>query len=305
MELQFKKIGLEDRDVIHRRLMMNATRSCEDSFANLYLWSRVYPIEYAVWEDLVLIRSIGGENWRFPIGPRDKIREALEIMEETARREGHPFRMVLVAKPEYELLEQWFPGKYQVEWDRDIADYVYEREKLASLSGKKYHGKKNHVNKFVRTWPDWTYEPILPDHVEECFQMAMQWRKEEGIDEGMSEGLEEAEEMSAELGVSLNMLRLMEELKLSGGCLKAGGRVVAFTIGEPLCEDTFVVHIEKALTDIDGAYTMINQQFVLHEMENYTYVNREDDTGDEGLRLAKESYHPVMMIEKGTVTLHS
>ena len=79
--------------------------------------------------------------------------------------------------------------------------------------------------------------------------------------------------------------------------------MVAFTLGEPVSEDTFVVHIEKAYADVRGAYPLINQQFLEHEVADYTYVNREDDTGDEGLRKAKLSYHPVFMVEKGAVTL--
>ena len=87
-----------------------------------------------------------------------------------------------------------------------------------------------------------------------------------------------------------------------GGVLKVDGAIAAFTIGEPICEDTFVVHIEKAFADIDGAYTMINQQFAEHECAGYRYINREEDTGAEGLRKAKRSYKPVFMVEKGVVT---
>ena len=95
---------------------------------------------------------------------------------------------------------------------------------------------------------------------------------------------------------------LFEELNLVGGLLRLDGELIAFTIGEPICEDTFVVHIEKAFGHIQGAYPMINQQFVEHECMNYTYINREDDTGSEGLRKAKRSYRPVFMVEKGVVT---
>lgn len=101
---------------------------------------------------------------------------------------------------------------------------------------------------------------------------------------------------------STEFLRLFEELHLTGGVLRIDGKVVAFTIGEPICEDTYVVHIEKAYADVQGAYTMINQQFVEHECMNYKYVNREDDTGAEGLRKAKLSYRPAFMVEKGDVT---
>ena len=105
--------------------------------------------------------------------------------------------------------------------------------------------------------------------------------------------------------VTLNSLRLFEELELKGGLLRVNGEIVAFTMGEPISEDTFVVHIEKAFADVQGAYPMINQQFVEHECMNYKYVNREEDTGAEGLRKAKLSYRPVFLVEKGVVTKKS
>ena len=94
---------------------------------------------------------------------------------------------------------------------------------------------------------------------------------------------------------------MLEELELIGGILRVEGEVVAFTIGEPISDDTFVVHIEKAYAEIQGAYPMINQQFVEHECLKYKYVNREEDTGAEGLRKAKLSYQPVFLVEKGNV----
>ena len=131
------------------------------------------------------------------------------------------------------------------------------------------------------------------DNVEECFQMALKWRNQNGC--------EEDPEKNAEMCVTLNSLRLYKELGLKGGVLKIGERIVAFTVGEPLSPDTFVVHIEKAFPDVEGAYPMINQQFVQHECMDYTYVNREEDTGAEGLRKAKLSYRPAFLEEKGVV----
>lgn len=124
--------------------------------------------------------------------------------------------------------------------------------------------------------------------------MALKWRNESGCEEDV--------EKNAEMCVTLNSLRLFEELELKGGLLRVNGEIVAFTMGEPISEDTFVVHIEKAFADVQGAYPMINQQFVEHECMNYKYVNREEDTGAEGLRKAKLSYRPVFLVEKGVVT---
>ncbi len=106
--------------------------------------------------------------------------------------------------------------------------------------------------------------------------------------------------MQEEYDVVKEALMCFEELGLTGGLLRKDGEVIAFTLGEPLSDDTFVVHFEKAFPEIQGAYTMINQQFVLAECQNYKYINREEDTGDEGLRKAKLSYHPVILLSKYT-----
>ena len=135
---------------------------------------------------------------------------------------------------------------------------------------------------------------MTKNNVEDCFQMALKWRNENGCEEDL--------EKNAEICVTLNSLRLFEELGLKGGVLRIDGEVAAFTVGEPICSDTFGVHIEKAYAEVQGAYPMINQQFVSHECMDYKYVNREEDTGAEGLRKAKMSYRPVFMVEKGTVT---
>ena len=206
-----------------------------------------------------------------------------------------PFQLHNITKEDFAKLEELYPGRFDIRYERDYADYVYETEKLASLSGKKLHSKKNHVNKFKSLYPDWSYEPITKDNVEECFQMALRWRE--------LNGCEADEEKHAEICVTLNFLRLFEELEMRGGALRVNGEIVAFTVGEPvgMRQDTLVVHIEKAFSDIQGAYTMINQQFAIHEGKGFQYMNREDDVGEEGLRQAKLSYKPVFLIEKGVV----
>ena len=223
------------------------------------------------------------------------MKNVIPVLERYCEDRGRTFSMYNVTPDNFERLQEWFPDRYQIEYDRDQADYVYETEKLATLSGKKLHGKRNHINKFKIMYEDrWSYEPMTKDNVEDCFQMALKWRNENGC--------EEDSEKNAEICVTLNSLRLFEELGLKGGVLRIDGEVAAFTVGEPICSDTFCVHIEKAYAEVQGAYPMINQQFVSHECMDYKYVNREEDTGAEGLRKAKMSYRPVFMVEKGTVT---
>lgn len=293
---KFKDVELSDQEILEAYYRKLNSRSCDDCFSNLYLWKHLEPMEYQIVDGVLVLRSKTPKSFfRFPMGDEDRLSGVLDGMQQFAKAEGVPFLMRLVTREQFEVLDRVCPGKFHFEPTRNFWDYVYETEKLANLSGRKYHGKKNHINKFLRDYSDWSYEPITDDNVEECFQMGLKWRVLNDCDQLF--------EKRIEMCVALNSLRLLKELHLKGGLLRVNGSVVAYTIGEMVNEDTFVVHIEKALTDIEGAYTVINQQFVEHEMQDCPYVNREDDTGDEGLREAKESYHPVMMVEKGDVTL--
>ena len=297
-EAKFKRPELTDRDLIDFYFKKYPSRSCDRTFANVYLWARFYEVEFAQYNNVLLFRdNSAGYGYAFPAGEDEDVKAAIEDIMKWEKEKGVPFCLYGVTKENFAKLETWFPGKFDITYHRDEADYVYESEKLATLSGKKLHGKRNHVNKFKALHGDnWSYETITEDNLEECFQMALKWRN--------LNGCEDDEEKNSEMCVTLNSLRLYKELNLTGGLLRVDDEIAAFTIGEAVNDDTFVVHIEKAYADVEGAYTMINQQFVEHEIAGkYEYTNREDDVGEEGLRKAKLSYKPVFMVEKGVVTL--
>lgn len=297
LEFDFKRPQLEDKEVISHYFKHHTSRSCERTFVNVFLWARFYNVTFAIIEDTLVFKSEDENSFAFayPAGEPENVKKALDTLYQYSQERGVPFRLYNVTPDHFEQIEAWYPGRFQIEYNEDLADYVYESEKLCTLAGKKLHGKRNHINKFKSLYEGrWSYETMSGDNVEECFQMALKWRNLNGCDDDP--------EKNSEMCVTLNSLRLFRELELTGGILRVDGQIVAFTIGEPICSDTFVVHIEKAFPDVQGAYTMINQQFVEHECMDYRYVNREEDTGDEGLRKAKRSYRPVFMVEKGVVT---
>lgn len=296
MDFNWKKIELSDRETIQKYYLEEKSRNCEATFANNFLWAPHYDMSYTIMEGmLVFLVQKDVVSVSFPLGAGD-LKKTVDALLAYFAKEGLEFQMHLVFREQFERLDALYPGKFEIAYDRDVADYVYESEKLITLSGKKLHGKRNHINKFKELHPDWSYEPITGENTPECLAMAQEWRVLNGCDED--------EEKNAEFCVTLNALKMREELGLAGGLLRAEGRVVAFTLGEPGgAEDVFIVHIEKAYADVQGAYPMINQQFVMHEGADYQYINREEDTGAEGLRKAKLSYYPVMMVEKGVVRL--
>ena len=294
INIHWKPLGMEDEGIINHYYRMEPVRNCEFTFANNYLWAPSYGIRYAVVEDmLVFLSDEAGMSVSCPLGRADFKKTVDTLLGYFAER-GEPFRMHLVSPKQFGELERLYPGRFRVEYDRDAADYVYESERLISLAGKKLHGKRNHINRFKENFPDWRYEKITDENVAECLDMAEEWR--------IRNDCAKRGEKHKEFCVTVHALKSLKELNLQGGLIRAGGRVVAFSIGEPCGEDMFVVHIEKAFADVQGAYPIINQQFVEHEAAGYRYINREEDTGEEGLRRAKLSYDPAFLMEKGLVT---
>lgn len=294
-QIIWKEITEAEAELFSEYYQKEQSRSCEHSFVNNLLWAPFYHMEYSIIEDCLVFKS-GKEEFSvsFPLG-KNNVRAAVEALLIYFEEQDKPFCMHMVTPEQFAWLKEEYPDTFKIVYNPDAADYIYESEKLISLAGKKLHGKRNHINNFKKNYPDFQYEKITKANKEECLEMAQRWRVENGCDEN--------EEKHKEFCVTLRALKQLEELGLTGGLIRAGGKVVAFSIGEPLCEDTFVVHIEKAYADVQGAYPMMNQQFVLHEASTYRYINREEDTGAEGLRKAKQSYYPVFMQEKGDVTL--
>ena len=293
MGITWKKLDVEDKEIIQHYYHMEPIRNCEFTFANNLLWAPFYEIRYAVVEDmLVFISDEEQMSVSCPLGNAD-MKKTVDALTDFFKEKKKPFKMHLVSPKQFEKLEALYPGRFEIEYDRDSADYVYETERLISLAGKKLHGKRNHINRFKENYPDWKYERITDENVAECMAMAEEWKCQNGC-------LEKGEKHN-EFCVTMKALQQIKELELQGGLIRAGGKVVAFAIGEPCGTDMFVVHIEKAFADVQGAYPMINQQFAAHEAAHFKYINREEDTGEEGLRKAKLSYAPVFFMEKGLI----
>jgi hypothetical protein len=176
---------------------------------------------------------------------------------------------------------------YAIEPDRDNFDYLYLRSDLATLSGKKFHKKKNHVNAFELTYPDHSIKPLDPSTRADALEVLEHWvSREENPEDTDYKAAREA-------------LELMDQFDMTGLVLYVDGLPVAWTLAEMVAGGrTAAVHFEKARTDIRGAYQYINYAFAQSLPESVEFVNREQDLGDEGMRQAKMTYRPVGFVEK-------
>lgn len=287
--MTFKEISMGNREEMKKYLRQSGNRGCNFCVGNILTWGESLSIEYTIAEEILVFRRVEGEQVLYHVsGQNENFSELVESLFSDAKELGKEMALCDLSREMTEVLREAYPGIFKVEYDRDGSDYVYETASLANLSGKRYHKKKNHVNRFCKKH-DFSYEEISPENKEECLKMAQLWLSDREMDESL-----EAERAAIE-----NAFRYYEILGFEGGFLRVDGQVMAFTLGERAADDTFVTHFEKALDTYPELYAVINQQFAKNHLEKrYRYVNREEDLGLSGLRKAKLSYHPVFMVDK-------
>ncbi len=296
--IDFHTPTLADKPWVDACLAQGEYRACEYNFTTLFTWAPGYCITIAKTGEFLTGRLRGhrGCAYLWPAGKGD-LSAVLDELEQDAAERGEPFQLVCLTQAEADTLERLRPGQFEFVDDRDGHDYLYEVDKLADLAGRKLHGKRNHCKHFEEANPDWAYEVMTAASVDECMAMDAEWDRRSRIREGAGE----EEDISNEKKALLLAFHNFEALGLEGGILRVEGQVVAFTMGDRLGSDAFDVHFEKAYSELQGAFAVINREFARHVREAHPevkYLNREDDMGIEGLRRAKESYYPDLMVEK-------
>jgi len=288
----FKQLAIEDKEVFDRYLHTDPPVISELTFTNLFIWRQCHNPVWMEREDCLLIalREKSGPMFGLPpTGLGDKTR-ALDFLAEQLRLADPNARISRV--PEI-FVEQFVDyGKYEVLPDRNNSDYVYRSDDLINLPGRKYHRKKNHLNKFLKTYTH-EYHALDEELLKYFLDMQEQWCQ-------LKDCKTHPDLLEEDYAV-YQALTHLRELDYQGGAIIIDGRVEAFALGEPLNENTAVIHIEKANQEISGIYAAINQLFCLHAWAGMEYINREQDLGIEGLRKAKESYAPHHLVNKYTL----
>lgn len=285
------ELTLEHREALQRAFRAAGPEISEFAFANVYLFRRAHQYRLSVLGDFLVLTARGydGKVYAFPPLGSGSAREAsLRLCDRLAAEGGEP---LLFPVPRSLLEAQYSDGRWVVEADRDQADYVYSREDLAALPGKKFHKRRNRLLKFIREEAaGYGYAPLSDEHVSECLALADEWC---GVRCSVSRP-----STYLETDAAREALRERAPLGLTGGVVTISGRVAAFTLGEELNPEVFVVHFEKSRAGHEGLAQLINRDFCVEALSGYRYVNREQDLGDPGLRQAKEQYNPVCMAEK-------
>lgn len=290
--IDFQRIDLSNREQYRARLQTGGERGCEYSLVNLFIWGRQ---KIAMLHGCVAFFSQYDRQsvYPFPVGDGD-VHAVLEAIIHDAHVRGLECRLVCMTAADCALLEELYPGKFHFHPDRTYCDYIYKIDDLAKLPGRKFQRKRNHLNRFRQNHPNCRLVSIDESMLPAVKEMADRWYQ-------VRSEADPQNDFELEKTALRRAFEHWNELGLEGAVLMEDGKILAMSAGSFLRDDTFDVHFEKALEDVDGAYAAINQGFSAHLQEKYPalrWLNREDDLGLPGLRKAKLSYCPDHLVVK-------
>ncbi len=288
--LKFRDIRVEDKELFDR--YKSETSASEGSFATLYIWDDYYRAQVADDGEFFYYKFNVRDripSYYFPLGHGDP-NVALDRLKEYCRANGHIMAFRLVNEEQLQKLMAYPGAKFVANEERDCEDYVYPTEQMITLAGKKLHAKRNHINYFVENY-NYSYEEVdAATAVNECAPLMYELVSEKDHNQNPFE-------LSAMKKYFDNYSALGEK----GAVIRVDGKIVAMSFGEAIKNDMALIQLEQARDEYRGAYQMINKLFCENAWSGYTYVNREEDMGIDGLRQAKESYQPAFLVKKYTV----
>ena len=289
--LSYSRVDAQCIPIIRPYFELQNSRSCDYTAGVIYMWRTYFDTEYTLHEEALFLRmrSFSGHQFHLlPLGSHN-IEQSLRLL--TPDDDGM-LRFSAVTDDQLPLLTQVFGTPHSLIEERRWADYIYDRESLATYAGKKLAGQRNHVNRFMKEQGSFIYDPITEANTDEAERFLHAHMEAQGKDHPTAQ---------AEYGYTIDMLHRLSALKLTGALLKLpNGSPVGMCLGS-VVGDTLFVHAEKALRSINGAGQLLCREFAAHAAPHIKYINREDDMGDEGLRYAKMSLHPSIILMKHTV----
>ena len=296
MSLAFHVPLLSDRPAATEAASAAGAGENDASFVNLFLLRRKYGTEIAFSDGMLLRKYSKGVRagcYGFPIGSGN-LRAALSAMMQDAGNK-QPFRLTLLTEQQCEILSEISPDGFTFAPMTGYTEYLYRRDALAELRGSKYHGKRNHIAQFWRSFPDAEIQPLIAENVRFAVDIAHRWLESRSNPNEPS--------LLAELDAIEEAAANWEALGLSGLLLYADGKPIGMTAVSRISAGIYDVHFEKVVPGYPHAWPVVANEMAkcLRDAE---YINREEDLGEGGMRASKQSYHPDLLIEKNTAEWH-
>lgn len=293
--ISFKCLSLEDKNIIESYVDKEKLESYEYLFSSLYMWRKLDDVKYAVINDVLIIEKNEEGKGTFYAKPLKYNKEDLTsivdtLIERNANFTDREYLFGDVDESFIDDLKKYTDFKIQAIEDVNDFEYVYSVNDLIELKGKKYHGQKNHVNSFEKIY-EYEIKQINSEKViKDCMELLHQWHEEVAVTVD--------KEMLMEIGAIKDLFSELHSFDLKSIAIYVDGELVGFAVGEKVNDKMAVIHVERGVIDYKGVYAFLNRKFLVECFQDTEFVNRQEDTGNAGLRKAKESYHPVKMVKK-------
>lgn len=287
--LDFKTPVKEDLAYLRGVCESFGTMGCDFNASNIFIWRNRYNIKICFYDNFLILAYFKDNapwGYCFPLGNGDPSGALAEIFRDAKQRGIKP-EFVMLTDAQKQRLVEITGFEYSFEELTGDEDYIYTNYDLCMLPGKKYHAKRNHISKFDRTYPKWKFALLSDSNFSDALLVARKWCENNDINPF------ENEEYKA-ISETLENYSL---LKMHGGVLYVDEQPVAMTLGSRINLTTFDICFEKALTEYDGVYAKINNEFA-KTLIGFEFINREEDMGIESLRKAKLSYHPAAILKR-------
>lgn len=294
-DLSFGKLSVRELTINDRELFYKRGDISFCNFSNIFSWR--HAMNYRV-ADIDGFPALVGKyrHHTFNVLPpfySDKMSPAELLLRVKEDLGAERVRMLPVTADMLGEIKKELPSA-EILLSRSLSDYIYLTSDLITLSGKKYHQKRNHLNSFLSKY-DHDYIPVRVGDTD-AQNLLCKAASELYVPNGDPD-------FEDEQIVINELIENFDTLGLVAGIIVCDGEPVAYSIGEKMSEDTALIHIEKANREYSGAYAAINKMFAENEFSDTVFINREEDMGIEGLRKAKLSYKPVRLGEYYTVIL--
>lgn len=289
--MEFQALALSDIPAVRPYLSFVRSGTCDFTVGVMFMWREYYRTEFCTDGSNLFSRMRDGRGelyYNLPLG--EDLSRAIGQCLLRFKKEGQPLRFCAIPEDCLPFFLSLCPEASVTE-QRDFFDYRYLTSDLEELKGSRYHAQRNQISRFLRNYSDWSFLKIGEVPAEElvafCSRLPIDMQSESAV---------------AERDMVAEVLRHREQYGMLGGVLKVGAEIAGFSLGDRV-GDTLFTHVEKADRSFLGSYQMLTNQFVKAFGGGLPFVNREDDMGDEGLRRAKEAYHPIALLKKYVVEI--
>jgi|LSQX01.2.fsa_nt_gb hypothetical protein len=292
--IEFTKLTDDNVFMLPKYMSCQRFKTSDYTTGSIYMWREYYGVEFAIIEDMLVVKTDTEHNgicYSYPVGCADD-KKVLDILGEGK----DALKLCNVPKDALVRLKSFYgEEKLKYEDQREWADYIYEVEQFCTFSGKKLHAKRNFLNRFKKNCNLYDFVPLTVANSSQALEFLENYYEEEK-DVSSDDCAATAQEDAIRAQEAIKKLHLLPTF--TGGMLICEDKVKGVTAGE-IIGDMLYVHIEKATLTRPGVYQALSSEYAkFAKKRGAKFINRADDSGDEGLRKSKLSYNPIDILPK-------